>query len=63
MAETAHYIGYMEPYATAHEALDKDEAFQEDTRNVARALGQAIKLHRASKLQNPGKGLKEPNPK
>jgi hypothetical protein len=63
MAEADGYIGYMEPYATAHAALDKDEAFQEDTRNVARALGQAIKLHRAGKLENPGRGLKEPNPK
>lgn len=61
MAEVDGSIGYMEPYATAHEALDRDEAFQEDTRNVARALGQAIKLHRAGEFQNPGKGLKEPN--
>jgi hypothetical protein len=60
MAEADGYIGYKEPYATAHEALDKDEAFQEDTRNVARALGQAIKLRRAGKLENPGKGPKEP---
>jgi multimeric flavodoxin WrbA len=63
MAENDGYIGYMEPYATAHEALDKDEAFQEETRNVARALGRAIHLHRAGKFENPGAGLKEPNPK
>jgi len=36
-AEVDGYIGYMEPYATSHEALDKDEAFQQQTRNAARA--------------------------
>ena len=40
LAETDGYIGYMEPYATSHDALDKDEAFKEEVRNVARALGQ-----------------------
>jgi hypothetical protein len=34
-AELDGYIGYMEPYATSHEALDKD--FQQATRNAARA--------------------------
>jgi multimeric flavodoxin WrbA len=63
MAENDGYIGYMEPYATAHQALDKDEAFQEETRNVARALGKAIQLHRLGMFENPGAGLKEPNPK
>jgi multimeric flavodoxin WrbA len=63
MAEADGYIGYMEPYATAHRALDNDEAFQEKTRNVARAIGQAVQLYRAGRLENPGYGLKEPNPK
>jgi hypothetical protein len=53
----------MEPYATSHQALDKDNAFQENVRNVARALGKAVKLHRAGKYQEPGKGLVDPNPK
>ena len=63
MGEADGYIGYMEPYATAHRALDQDPAFQEQVRNVARALGNAIKLSRAGKLQNPGERLVEPNPK
>src|ERR1700712_3009005 len=63
MAETDGYIGYMEPYATSHAALDEDDAFQEEVRNVARALGNAVKLHRAGKYQEPGKGLADPNPK
>ena len=31
MALLDRYIGYYEPYATSHEALDKDEAFMEET--------------------------------
>ena len=63
MAETDGYIGYMKPYATAHHALDDDTAFQEEVRNVARALGNAVKLHRAGKYENPGHDLADPNPK
>jgi NADPH-dependent FMN reductase len=63
MAETDGYIGYMKPYATAHEALDEDKAFQEEVLNVARALGKAVNLHRAGKYEEPGKGLVDPHPK
>ena len=63
MAETDGYIGYMEPYATSHQALDKDKAFQEEVLNVARALGKAVMLHRAGKYEEPGKGLVDPQPK
>jgi multimeric flavodoxin WrbA len=62
-AETDGYIGYMKPYATAHQALDDDRDFQEEVLNVARALGSAVRLSRAGKYENPGKGLVEPNPK
>jgi multimeric flavodoxin WrbA len=63
MSEADGYVGYMEPYATSHQALDDDEAFQENVRNVARALGKAVTLHRAGKYQDPGEGLADPNPK
>lgn len=63
LAETDGYIGYMKPYATSHEALDRDEAFQQETLNVARTLGRAVKLHRAGKLENPATGLIDPEPK
>ena len=63
MAETDGYIGYMKPYATAHEALDEDKAFQHEALNVARALGNAVKLNRAGKYHEPGNGLADPNPK
>jgi multimeric flavodoxin WrbA len=63
VAETDGYIGYMKPYATSHDALDKDEDFQEETRNAARALACAIKLNREGKYQRPDDDLDEPNPK
>jgi multimeric flavodoxin WrbA len=61
--EADGYLGYMEPYATSHRALDEDAAFQEEVRNVARTLGNAVKLARAGKLDNPGTGLADPEPK
>jgi hypothetical protein len=53
----------MEPYATAHAALDDDTAFREEVLNVARALGAAVELARTGNLENPAKGLADPNPK
>jgi multimeric flavodoxin WrbA len=63
MGELDGYIGFMEPYATSHQALDEDRAFQEETLNVARSLGNAVRLAREGKLQDPAAGLVEPNPK
>ena len=60
MREIDGYVGYMEPYATSHEALDEDREFQEETINVARALGNAVKLARAGKFENPARGLQTP---
>ena len=62
-AELDRYVGYFEPYATNHEALDRDRAFQEETRNAARALVQAVKLLRRGQLSQPGAHLKQPRPK
>jgi hypothetical protein len=53
----------MKPYATSHQALDEDTAFQDEVLNVARALGKAVILHRAGKFEQPGKGLIDPLPK
>ena len=44
MAETDGYLGYMKPYATSHEDLDEDKAFQNGVVNVARALAAAVQL-------------------
>jgi multimeric flavodoxin WrbA len=56
------YIGYYEPYATSHEALDKDERFMEETRNAARTLMEAVTEMRRGR-RAPGSDLKEPRPK
>jgi multimeric flavodoxin WrbA len=63
IAESDGYVGYMKPYATSHEEFDKAKAFQDEVRNVARALGAAIELARTGNLEDPAKGLSEPNPK
>lgn len=62
-AEVDGYIGYREPYATSHQALDRDEDFQEETRNAARALACAVKLSRAGRYTRPDEGLDDPRPK
>ena len=62
-AEADGYVGYMEPYATSHEAFDQNTGFHEEVRNAARALGNAVNLARAGKLETPGRGLTDPNPK
>ena len=57
------FIGYYQPYATSHEALDRDTDVQEEVRNVARAVVNAVADLRAGKLSQPDKGLKRPRPK
>jgi len=62
-ASIDRYIGYYEPYATSHDALDKDEAIQEEVRNAARALVNTIELMRAGEFERPDAELKSPRPK
>jgi multimeric flavodoxin WrbA len=57
------YIGYYEPYATSHVALDRDAAFQEEVRNASRALVESVRLARAGQLPRADRGLREPRPK
>jgi multimeric flavodoxin WrbA len=57
------FIGYYEPYATSHAALDRDEAVQEEVRNVARALAQAVGELREGRLSAPGRELVRPRRK
>lgn len=61
--ELDSYVGYMEPYATSHRELDEDSKFQREVLNVARALGNAVRLARSGQLQEPDAGLQEPIPK
>jgi len=57
------YIGYYEPYATSHEALDRDEDVQEEARNVARAVAKAVVELRAGRLHAVQPILSRPRPK
>jgi multimeric flavodoxin WrbA len=63
MARLDRYIGYYEPYANSHEALDQDEDLQEETRNVARAVAKAVVELRVGRLQAVQPSLKRPRPK
>ncbi len=57
------FVGYLQPYATSHDDLDRDPDFQQDVRNAALALVQAVKDRRSGKLQPPDRGLHEARPK
>jgi multimeric flavodoxin WrbA len=57
------YVGYYEPYATSHEALDKAGELHEEVRNAARSLVESIRLLRAGRFPKPDAGLEDPRPK
>ncbi len=57
-AELDRYIGYWQPYATSHEALDADHAIQQEVRNAAATLVEAAKANHAGKLLMAGQDLK-----
>jgi multimeric flavodoxin WrbA len=53
------YIGYYEPYATSHEALDRDQAVQDETRRAAEILIRSVKDYRQNlEPTAPDPGLK-----
>jgi multimeric flavodoxin WrbA len=56
------FIGYYEPYATSHDALDRDEALFEEVRNAARTLAVAVARLRSG-LEPPDEGLTSPRQK
>ena len=62
-ARLDRYIGYFEPYATSHEALDADLAVQNEVRNVAHAVAKAVIELRAGRLQAVQPRLTRPRPK
>ena len=62
-ARLDRYIGYYAPYATSHEALDDDKGVQDEVKNVARALAEAVGDLRAGRLSAPGADLAAPRPK
>jgi multimeric flavodoxin WrbA len=62
-SQLGRYVGYMGPYATSHEELDRDAALQEEVKNAARALAEAVALLRRGELKQPGANLRDPRPK
>jgi multimeric flavodoxin WrbA len=56
------YIGYYEPYATSHDALDRDTSLIEEVKNAARALSTAIGRRRAGE-RPADEALRDPRPK
>jgi multimeric flavodoxin WrbA len=56
------YVGYYQPYATSHQALDQDLGFQEEVRNAARALVKEVQMMRAGRRE-PDAELEEPRKK
>jgi multimeric flavodoxin WrbA len=62
-ARLDRYIGYYEPYATSHESLDDDKDVQEEVRNVARAVVNAVHQLREGRLKRLDEGLERPRPK
>jgi multimeric flavodoxin WrbA len=56
------YVGYYEPYATSHDALDRDDALVEEVRNAARTLARAVARVRSGQLRADD-GLSDPRPK
>ena len=63
IARLDRYIGYYEPYFSSHDALDKDEAVQEEVRNVARSVVEAVGDLRAGRLRQPDPGARAPRTK
>jgi multimeric flavodoxin WrbA len=57
------YLGYYEPYATSHDGMDQEEDFQEEVRNVARAVARAAHMLRSGALVRPDNNLRSPRPK
>ena len=62
-ARLDRYIGYFKPYATSHEELDRDHDVQEEVRNVARAVAEAVRAIRAGTLKAPDAAIESPRPK
>ena len=62
-AEVDRYIGYWQPYATSHDELDADEDIQEEVRNAARTLGEAVMEKRAGRYRIAGGALEQPRQK
>lgn len=55
-----HYIGYYEPYATSHSALDKNTDFVKEVEIAAKSLVHQVELMRNEQYVKPDAGIKHP---
>jgi len=62
-SQLGRYVGYYEPYATSHDDLDADCAFQEETRNAARSLVAMVRQMRSGAWRAADASLPEPRSK
>lgn len=62
-ASLGRYVGYLEPYATSHAALDDDAAFQREVQRAAKSLVALVRALRAGGTHAPDEGLADPRPK
>jgi multimeric flavodoxin WrbA len=62
-ARLDRFIGYYEPYATSHDTLDADLNVQQEVRNAARAVANAVTELREGRLSAPDRDLPRPRPK
>ena len=60
-ASIDRYVGWYEPYATSHLALDEDEALKEEVRNATRLLIAAVRQYRSERTRAPE--VRDPRPK
>jgi len=57
------YVGYYEPYATSHAALDEDRDLFVEVANAAKSLAQMVRRIRGGKFKPADAGLRDPRQK
>ncbi len=62
-AQLDRYIGYYEPYATSHDALDADTDMQQEVKRAARAVALSVGLMRDGRMKHGDEGLPKPRTK
>ncbi|HSW03083.1 flavodoxin family protein [Aquabacterium sp.] len=62
-ARLDRFIGYYQPYATSHQALDGDDALQQEVRNAAASLAHVVGELRAGRQTAPDLLLRRPRRK
>lgn len=63
LAELDRHIVYWKPYATSYKELDADYALQDEIRNAARTLLEAVRAKREGRMMAAGENLKQPRQK